>query len=73
MEFSRQYLTRLAEESNFIKDTLEKDLRLSEICTIEKIKTMLEYGELPQALTKQIVANIKNHPAALWRVRENNN
>jgi hypothetical protein len=28
--------------------------------TIEKIKTMLEYGELPQALTKQIVADIKN-------------
>lgn len=24
MEFSRQYLTRLAQESNFIKDTLEK-------------------------------------------------
>ena len=31
MEFSRQYLTRLAQESNFIKDTLEKVLRLSEI------------------------------------------
>ena len=31
MEFSRQYLTRLAQESNFIKDTLEKILRLSEI------------------------------------------
>ena len=31
MEFSRQYLTRLAQESNFIKDTLEKGLRLSEI------------------------------------------
>lgn len=31
MEFSRQYLTKLAQESNFIKDTLEKVLRLSEI------------------------------------------
>lgn len=31
MEFSRQYLTRIAQESNFIKDTLEKVLRLSEI------------------------------------------
>ena len=31
MEFSRQYLMRLAQESNFIKDTLEKVLRLSEI------------------------------------------
>lgn len=31
MEFSRQYLTRFAQESNFIKDTLEKVLRLSEI------------------------------------------
>ena len=31
MEFSRQYLIRLAQESNFIKDTLEKVLRLSEI------------------------------------------
>ena len=31
MEFSRQYLTRLAQEFNFIKDTLEKVLRLSEI------------------------------------------
>ena len=31
MKFSRQYLTRLAQESNFIKDTLEKVLRLSEI------------------------------------------
>ena len=31
MEFSRQYLARLAQESNFIKDTLEKVLRLSEI------------------------------------------
>ncbi|MBQ3596181.1 MAG: hypothetical protein II988_00005, partial [Clostridia bacterium] len=32
----------------------------TEESTIEKIKTMLEYGELPQALTKQIVADIKN-------------
>lgn len=31
MEFSRQYLTRLSQESNFIKDALEKVLRLSEI------------------------------------------
>ncbi len=31
MEFSKQYLSNLAEESNFIKDTLEKVLRLSEI------------------------------------------
>ncbi len=31
MEFSRQYLTKLSQESNFIKDTLEKILRLSEI------------------------------------------
>lgn len=31
MEFSRQYLIRVAQESNFIKDTLEKVLRLSEI------------------------------------------
>jgi len=31
MEFSRQYLTKLCKESNFIKDTLEKVLRLSEI------------------------------------------
>ncbi len=28
--------------------------------TLDKIKAMLEYGELPQALTKQIVADIKN-------------
>lgn len=26
MEFSRQYLTRLSQESNFIKDALEKVL-----------------------------------------------
>ena len=32
----------------------------TEESTIEKIKTMLEYGELPQALIKQIVADIKN-------------
>lgn len=32
----------------------------TEESTIEKIKTMLEYGELPQALTKQIVADFKN-------------
>lgn len=31
MEFSRQYLSKLATESNFIKDTLEKVIRLSEI------------------------------------------
>ena len=31
MEFSRQYLIELAKPSNFIKDTLEKVLRLSEI------------------------------------------
>lgn len=31
MEFSRQYLTQIALETNFIKDTLEKILRLSEI------------------------------------------
>lgn len=28
--------------------------------SIEKIKVMLEYGELPQALSKQIVADLKN-------------
>ena len=32
----------------------------SEEATIEKIKLMLEYGELPQATSKQIVANLKN-------------
>ena len=32
----------------------------SEESTIEKIKMMLEYGELPQATSKQIVANLKN-------------
>lgn len=32
----------------------------SEESTIEKIKIMLEYGELPQATSKQIVANLKN-------------
>ena len=32
----------------------------SEENTIEKIKIMIEYGELPQALTKQIVADIRN-------------
>ncbi len=31
MEISRQYLSQLAQETNFIKDTLEKVLRLSEI------------------------------------------
>lgn len=31
MEFSKQYLASLANKSNFIKDTLEKVLRLSEI------------------------------------------
>ncbi len=32
----------------------------SEESTIEKIKMMLEYGELPQVTSKQIVANLKN-------------
>lgn len=31
MDFSRQYLSKLAQETNFIKDTLEKVLRLAEI------------------------------------------
>ncbi len=31
MEFSREYLTKLAQNSNFIKDTLEKILRLSQV------------------------------------------
>ena len=31
MEFSRQYLVALASKTNFIKDTLEKVLRLSEV------------------------------------------
>lgn len=31
MEYSKQYLSKLAQESNFIKDTLEKVLRLSDI------------------------------------------
>lgn len=32
----------------------------SEETTIEKIKMMLEYGELPQATSKQIVSDLKN-------------
>lgn len=50
MEFSRQYLIRLAQESNFIKDTLEKVLRLAEILkflnsdTIFKDKLALKGG-----------------------------
>lgn len=32
----------------------------SEEATIEKIKMMLEYGELPQATSKQIVSDLKN-------------
>ena len=31
MEFSRQYLVKIAQETNFIKDTLEKVVRLAEI------------------------------------------
>lgn len=31
MDFSKQYLSKLAQETNFIKDTLEKVLRLAEI------------------------------------------
>lgn len=31
MEFSKQYLSQMAQETNFIKDTLEKVLRLSDI------------------------------------------
>ena len=50
MEFSGQYLINLAKESNFIKDTLEKVLRLLEILkflnsdTIFKDKLALKGG-----------------------------
>ena len=42
----------------------------TEESTIDKIRIMLEHGELPQALTKQIVADIKNlaEPTQIFRV-----
>lgn len=42
MNFSRQYLTRVAQETNFIKDTLEKVLRLSEILKFINNDTVLK-------------------------------
>ena len=64
MEFSRQYLTRLAQESNFIKDTLEKVTKfinenkdkieaIKIVCTKPSDLTRAQLRELKLALDKE--------------------
>lgn len=52
-----------------------KDLLVLTDSEKEFLSKLQEKVYAPELLfdNKEIIANVKNHPAALWRVRENNN
>ena len=62
MNYSKQYLAELATKTNFIKDNLEKVLRLAEILKFLKRFIQKEYEKKHnESINKDPYGSINNH------------
>jgi len=60
--YSKTDLDRIAKENGFIRDNLEKVIRLSDILRYYSPELLFE--------NEEIVNRIKEHPMAIWKTRK---
>ena len=67
MEYDRITLGRLAKEQGFVRDTLEKVCRLTDILLFMQLFSQKQYK--PELLFDDaaVLARIAHHPMAIWK------